>query len=414
MGNKFAQRIGQLAWVTVLVGALVAGCGGDGSHRNDGDTTGSTTSGDTTGGSTTGGDTTGGDTTGGDTTGGDTTGGGTTGGSTTGADTLSCAEFYTPDKLRSAPASCKPQAGTICRVSDSALLLQREPIACSGVSSTEHTVSTSDFTSSYYALRGSHQQYEAIYVGLHYLLADKGAFLNIVRLQELAKSRRALVLVPQAPSATPLIRTSRWPTGTLLDSFMVDPTIAWLQAVVRDARNRYGVSDSVPVYVAGLSNGAVMAYLYGCRDRSVRAVLAVASDGSESAIENYCTANHPLGSVIVHGTGDLVTPYNGIPLLFTKSIPDIHAYFNSINGCNTAALTVGVPRYIDGIGVTIRYSPANSCARRNFLVTVDGGGHNWPGLEKNVNLGNVLFGAHTANFDATLQGYDLLRLAAGN
>ncbi|WP_157622740.1 alpha/beta hydrolase family esterase [Solimonas soli] len=394
MGIKVVGRIGQLVWVAALVGALMAGCGGGGGHHDDGGTTGGETTGTTTGGT--------------------TTGGTTTGGETTGGTTLSCADAYTPEKVGSEPDGCKPQAGTVCPVADSTTLIQHTPIACDGVSASEYTVQTSSFTSTYYALTTSNRRYDAIYVGLHYLFADKSAFINIVRLQELAKARKVLVLAPQAPSLTPLVSSSRWPTGTLLDSSQVEPTIEWLTAVVEDARDRYGVDDSVPVYVAGLSNGAVMSYLFGCKNPDVRAVLAVSSDSSTTSLDTSCSASHPLGTVIVHGTNDLVTPYDGVPLLFTMSIPGIHAYFNSLDGCNTADASVSVPQYFDSLGVTISYTPADRCAYRNFLVTVDGGGHNWPGLDKSVNLGTILFGAHTANFDATLQGYDLLKLAAGD
>src|SRR3546814_14796969 len=49
-----------------------------------------------------------------------------------------------------------------------------------------------------------------------------------------------------------------------------------------------------------------------------------------------CTTSHPLGSVIVHGTGDLTTPYNGFPLGLSLPIPAIHQTFNTLDGCNGA------------------------------------------------------------------------------
>ncbi|WP_206370636.1 alpha/beta hydrolase family esterase [Solimonas marina] len=422
--------IKRLMWAAGLaLLLLVAACGGSGGSDDGGGsstggetTGGATTGGDTTGGDTTGGDTTGGDTTGGDTTGGDTTGGDTTGGDTTGGETgteTSCQSGFSPEKAAADVAdgteNCAPLAGTICPVDADANLLQRDPIACDGVEYAEYTASTSDYTSTYYAIKASTTtSYDAIYVGLHYLLANKGAFTNIVRFQELAKARHVLVLVPQAPSLTPGVQTSRWPSGTALDKGQVDPTITWLNQVVTDARSNYNIDSSVPIYVSGLSNGATMAYLYGCTYKQVKAVLAVSSEITENSMTGRCTSSHPLGSVIVHGTNDTTTPYNGVALLTTVSIPDIHTHFNSIDGCTATDDNVQMLNYVDDMTVTIDYTPADTCTYRNFLVTIDGGGHNWPGSDRETNVGQLVFGSHTANFDATLEGYDLLRLAAGD
>ena len=414
LGNKMtlhraATRSRDLFIATALTLTLLSACGG---HHHGGDD-GGTTSGETTGGTT--GTTTGGETTGG-TTGGETTGG-TTGGETTGGTATSCDQLYTPelaaqDKTNGTTA-CKPLAGTICPTGD-ANLLQRTPIACDGVTYEEHTASTSAYTSTYFTLTGTNTKYEAIYLGLHYLLANKGAFTNIVRLQELAKARKVLVVAPQAPSITPLITTSRWPSGSLLDSSTVAPTIAWLQEVISEVRTQYKVDASVPVYVAGLSNGAAMAYLYACTDPQVTAVLVVASEANSTSLTTTCTSAHTLGSVIVHGTSDPETPYDGNVLLARMSIPDIHTHFSEMDGCDATDASTSVPLYNDSLQVTISYTPADKCVYRNFLVTVNGGGHNWPGTDRDFVVSGILYGDHTSNFDATLQGYDLLKQAAGD
>lgn len=348
---------------------------------------------------------------------GESGGGAITGSNTTGRDigsgTVSCATAFSPERAATdtanGTAECKPLAGTVCPVADGTNLLQRTPIACDDVEYKEYDLTAAGLSSSYYVLNNkAATDYDAVYLGLHYLLADKGAFTNIVRFQELAKGRKVLVIVPQAPTL------SRWPTGTSLDSAQVQPTVEWLKSVVSEARRTYGVADTVPLYVAGLSNGAVMSYLFACADPNVSAVLAVSSDANPDTFASLCTADHPLGSVIVHGTADTTTPYGGLPLSLTLPIPEIHQTFNTIDGCTSADATATMADYSDAYTVTISYTPANTCAFRNFLVTIDNAGHNWPGLAHGPTLGNLLFGAHTANFDATLQGYDLLRLAAGN
>lgn len=324
----------------------------------------------------------------------------------------SCQASFSTEKLAEGQG-CTPIAGTLCPVDANANLLQSQPIACDGVDVQQFDVDASGLSSNYYALTGGEQDYDAVYLALHYLLVDKGAFANIVRLPELAKGRKVLVIAPQAPK---FLGASRWPTGIALDNSQVAPTIEWLKAVVADARSRYHVKDSVPLYVAGLSNGSIIGYLYACTDPNVHAILAVASDANTSSFTDACTVSHPLGSVIVHGTGDLTTPYNGFPLNLSLAIPAIHQTFNTLDGCSGADSSLQVPTSQDPLNVTIDYTAPDGCSsgNRNFLVTVANGGHNWPGLSRGLITTQVLYGNQTANFDATLQGYDLLRLAAGD
>lgn len=323
-----------------------------------------------------------------------------------------CQTSFSTEKLAEGQ-NCTPITGTLCPVDASANLLQPQPIACNGVDVQQYDVTAGGLSSNYYALTGGDQNYDAVYLALHYLLVDKGAFANIVRLPELAKGRKVLVIAPQAPR---VLGASRWPTGTALDNAQVAPTIEWLKAVVADARQRYHVKDSVPLYVAGLSNGSIIGYLYSCTDPNVRAILAVASDANTSSFTSTCAGAHPLGSVIVHGTGDLTTPYNGFPAGLSLPIPAIHQAFSTLDGCTGADATLQVPMTADSIPVTIDYTTNGACTsgNRNFLVTITGGGHNWPGQSRGLITTQVLYGNQTANFDATLQGYDLLRLAAGD
>src|SRR3546814_6165337 len=82
---------------------------------------------------------------------------------------------------------------------------------------------------------------------------------------------------------------------------------------------------------------------------------------SKSFTDAYATS-HPLGSVIVHGTGDLTTPYNGFPLGLSLPIPAIHQNFNTLDGCNGADATLKVPMSDDRIPVKIDYTDSGGCS----------------------------------------------------
>jgi len=90
--------------------------------------------------------------------------------------------------------------------------------------------------------------------------------------------------------------------------------------------------------------------------------------------------------------------------------------FEGVNGCSGSGRTVALNENVD-----IRYSKDCSSGDGVALVTVKGGGHNWPGFDPPLggipltfpnptsNSAFNFFGPISNDFDATLQGYDLVR-----
>ncbi|MGH8446130.1 MAG: alpha/beta hydrolase family esterase [Solimonas sp.] len=316
-----------------------------------------------------------------------------------------CQEAFSPEKL-AAGQDCAPAAGSFCPIDERSNAMQRDPVPCDGVLVESQTVSAAGSSSRYLSFRPDHGEPQAVVLALHYLQGSIGTFANVVRLPELAKGRQVLVVAPQAPGSL----LSRWPTT----GDDIAAVAAWLHAVVADARARHAVPEDAPLYIMGLSNGATMAYSYACLyGDEVQAILAAAA-GPAVSVMQACAPAQPYGLVVVHGTDDVANPYHGRPGQ-TLGAPELYADFKQRSGCAGDAGSVAVPRTLDDLAVTIAYTGECSSGRRDFLVTVDGGGHNWPGwYGKGSWLEETgLFGGHTSNFDATLQGYDLLQLAAG-
>jgi len=318
-----------------------------------------------------------------------------------------CQQSFDPERVK-AGENCAPVAQQYCPVGPRLSVLQSSAIPCDGVSIDDYTISAAGLDSHYLAIHRSGQtQFDAVVVALHFLNASVGTFANVARLPELAKARGVLVLVPQAPGGN----NSRWPTSPALEP--IDQYVSFLSGVVADARSHYRTTGA-SLYALGLSNGATMAYFYGCRSSdAVRSLLAVSGDLSPDAL-NSCQPAGPIGTVIVHGTGDSVSPYEGVPLV-KAPIPDIHAHFKMVNGCIGDDAQVDLPRVYDELAVAIDYTAPCNQGRRDYLVTITGGGHVWPGGDATagpLDLSSLaLYGFRTLNFDATLQGYDLLRLA---
>lgn len=348
----------------------------------------------------------------------------------TGEPRANCQQDFTPERVI-AGENCDPAQNRFqfCpSIPGSQYLASRsEVIPCAGVTVSAHAVSTAMFPDvEYLAIRpSSGVRPEAIYLALHYLGAANDYHANLTRMSELAKARNVLVIAPQAPSVVvagdgptglPGLEGSvlaRWPTSVTQD---VESYLVLLDAVVADARGRFG-ADGSPLYASGLSNGVPMAYFYACgRADQVDAILAVAGTQNDGAAA-VCAPSRAVGLVLIHGTADPVVPYSGLVLL--RAIRDNYDDFKVLNQCD------GVDQFamLENPEGDVEIDYTQRCSRspgdrRVILASMVGNGHNWPGDDVGPLLGLELpigpFGPALNSLDATLQGFDLLRYAAGD
>jgi polyhydroxybutyrate depolymerase len=145
--------------------------------------------------------------------------------------------------------------------------------------------------------------------------------------------------------------------------------------------------DTSRVYVAGISNGGIMAYTLACNSGIFAAI------GPDSAtMLDPCPAPHPTSVIHIHGTADRLVPYNGGQGASTvngPSIPDVNAFWRKVNQCGPPDVTTNPP---------VTTSTAGCADHRSVeLITIQGGRHQWPGgttfLEK--------FGTTTHALNAT-------------
>lgn len=143
--------------------------------------------------------------------------------------------------------------------------------------------------------------------------------------------------------------------------------VAFISAVVADIARNVGI-DHAKVYATGMSNGAIMSFTLACTTDIFAAIGPVA--GTQL---NTCRSPRPTSVVHIHGTADRLVPYaggQGFSVINGPSVPDVNAFWRHLDQCGAATATTSGP-------VT---TSAASCAdnRGVVLVTVDGGGHEWP------------------------------------
>jgi polyhydroxybutyrate depolymerase len=160
--------------------------------------------------------------------------------------------------------------------------------------------------------------------------------------------------------------------------------VALLSALV--ARLAAGeCADPARVVITGISDGGDMAVFAACAlPGRFRAVVTVAASIDPRA------GCHRIPIVAVHGDADPVDPYLGKPAspgyLATPPAASAIAAWAVLDGCRTASAARVAPH----IAVT-RYP----CGAQ--LVTVNGGGHTWPG-GRSV---KASLGVTTSEYDAT-------------
>jgi polyhydroxybutyrate depolymerase len=143
--------------------------------------------------------------------------------------------------------------------------------------------------------------------------------------------------------------------------------VGFIKAAVADVAKNLGV-DPARVYATGMSNGAIMAFTLACTTDLFAAIGPVA--GTQL---NACPTPHPTSVMHIHGTTDRLVPYGGGPgfsVINGPSVPDVNAFWRNVDQCGTPAVTTSGP---------VTTSTAGCAQGRSVvLVTVAGGGHEWP------------------------------------
>lgn len=231
------------------------------------------------------------------------------------------------------------------------------------------------------------------------------------------------VLGPDGTLIIPAIELPRLPidfretVGVLpvLDPLLpVQPFVDLLDAVVTAAGAQLGLTDP-ELMVTGLSNGGQMSWYYACRSaHEVDAIMVVGASLSKSEMRSCVARGRSFGVVQVHGTLDYLVPYTGT--VFGVSVPLAFDTFRQNNGCLDRSLgqtsRPPLPGELAVRSIDFRWYDECASGRRSYLVTVRRGGHGWPGFDYFSPPQVRTLGFSTRAFDATLQGYDLMRLAA--
>lgn len=190
---------------------------------------------------------------------------------------------------------------------------------------------------------------------LHGLTGTKAEIRRLSGFDAVGRERGFVVAFPQALGFIPTWRAN---------PAFGDADVRFLAALVDEVQSTTPVSA---VFVIGFSNGGGMAARMGCERPDLVAGIGTVAGAFE---EPPCLPDRPVPLLAFHGTTDPIVPYDGV----AGSLPAItrwSAAWAGSAGC--AGSSSEAP--IDDIAVTTW----EGCAAPVTLVTVDGGGHAWPG-----------------------------------
>lgn len=159
--------------------------------------------------------------------------------------------------------------------------------------------------------------------------------------------------------------------------------VAFLDAVIADAVARFRLNPA-RVYLTGMSNGSIMAETYAAlRPGTVRAVAGVA--GTMDAGRLRPKGKVPL--LHIHGTADEMVPYAGgkgdssVTRTDFASVAAVEAAFLAPYPMLARTERV-IDRAADGMRVIERNYANGRGVTQIRILTVEGGGHAWPGSRR--------------------------------
>ncbi len=166
--------------------------------------------------------------------------------------------------------------------------------------------------------------------------------------------------------------TSSWPDD-----------VAFLRLTIADVAQKWG-GDPKRVFVAGISNGGMMALRMACDASDIVTAVGVVVANMPADLVNQCRPTRPMPLVLFNGTRDPINPWSGgsiasSPMLNTPggeviSAMDTFDFWARIDGC-------GQPAVESIAGTDVKRHTSANCGSGSevTLYEIDGGGHGWPG-----------------------------------
>ena len=172
-----------------------------------------------------------------------------------------------------------------------------------------------------------------------------------------------------------------WNAGTCCGHAMQEriDEMAFVAALLDDLQATVAI-DRDRVYATGISNGGMMAYEVACALADRFAAIAVVA-GEMTALER-CRPARPMPVLVIHGSADRNLPVDGGVGAKAFAVHEVRGLASAVDfwrrhdGCSENARSE--------VKGAVRRTSYSSCSSGSEveLITIEGGGHSWPGGDR--------------------------------
>ena len=224
---------------------------------------------------------------------------------------------------------------------------------------------------------------EPVVLALHGAAMTGSMMVWFTGLNQTSEKNNFIVVYPNGTGLGPL---QTWNAGGLPEKAASNKPddVAFLASVLDDLSVRTNV-DAKRIYACGMSNGAMMCYRLAAElsDR----IAAIAPVAGTIAIEQ----SHPKRPVPVlhfHGSADTIVPFHRRTakqafMKFESADESIETWIK-LDGCDDKPTTDVLSKDGDDLKVTRQTYGGGKDGSEVVLITIQGGGHTWPGQKPPV------------------------------
>lgn len=217
-------------------------------------------------------------------------------------------------------------------------------------------------------------------IGLHGTGGSASQFERSYNFSQKAESGQFIVAYPDGVPSDGLFGVRTWNAGKCCDYAMhhnVDD-VKFISELISRVSADYKV-DPKRVYVAGMSNGAMLAYRLACE--IPQQIAAIATVSGTMQVQPPCQPSRPVPILHVHSAKDTKVPYLGgigIGGYYFPPVDSVLQVWSSLDTCGGSRVLQDDGTY----RLTEWYSCANGVIMRCYLT--QDGGHAWPGGHKSA------------------------------
>lgn len=262
------------------------------------------------------------------------------------------------------------------------------------------TLRIGNLSRAYFSERGGQGEPKPLLIALHASGSTGSVMARSTGLTEIAEAAGYMVVYPNGTGLTIDART--WNSGGCCGYAQMHKVddVAFIRALI-DKLAAEGLADRNRVYLAGMSNGGMMAYRLAAEAPGLFKGVAVVSAVLDIPPE---TVKAGVPVLHIHGSDDPFIPFlGGVGSKEPSQVPrlsvarTIDAWVKA-NGADPKPETRDIPDTA-GDGTTVRQYTYHSKSDPQAVVLyeVKGGGHNWPGAAASMING----GKASQNLDAS-------------